>query len=157
MSDPNRPDARPGRVDLRSRRSGPLVRLLLVLGLLAGLVAMHGLGADHDMAMTGAHSAASGGGPGGMAEHLPDIAHTAPLAGLAVPADAPAQDHLSDMAQACVAVLAGAVALLLLLLGPLRALLSRRLPIRQPRLRARGRALLLRRPPDLSVLCVLRT
>ena len=131
---------------LQAGAPGLLPRLVLVIGVLAGLFTMHGLSAGHGLTAVGAPTTlapvASGGMAHGTTEHGPAT---------------PASHSMTDMAQACVAVLTGAAALLLLLPGPLRALLSRRLPTRQPVLRARGRGLPTARPPDLSVLCVLRT
>jgi len=101
------------------------VRLVLTLGLLAGLIAMHGFGAGH---------------------HLDAGTSTSPAA-----------DSMSDMADLSVAVLTGAVALALLLVRPLRALPAHRVSAARSAGRVPGRALRLRRPPDLSVLCVLRT
>jgi len=151
----------PSQGNAPSLRIGMLARLLLLLGLLVGLFAMHGLGVDHDMAMTGAHSATSAAsaadalGPSGRQSGT--ALADAPLARYVTPADAPGSDQMSDMAQACVAILAGAALLALLLLSPLRALLFRWLAISQPDGQSRSRALPPLRPPDLSVLCVLRT
>jgi hypothetical protein len=133
-----------------TRRLGPGTRLLLVLGLLAGLVAMHGLASGHDVPLTTDHvvvadEAALLGHPPG---HLAGSTHDSP--------DAPSPHSGADMAQACLAVLT-AVGLALLLLGPRPVAVSRRRALIRPvRPTARG-SLPDPRPPDLSVLCVLRT
>ena len=133
-----------------SRRVRLSTRLLLVLGVLVGLFAMHGLSADHDLTMTGAHGTA--GGVMEMTGQQPAVAaeHT-------TPAPAPASDPVSDMAQACLAVLTGVAAVALLLVGALRLLPSHRRDVRPPLWRAHSRARPPARPPDLNVLCVLRT
>ena len=151
MSDLSRSGADSADVDARTAPGGRLARLLLLLAVLAGLFATHGLSADHDVAMTGSHATVSQAGDEGTA------AHAAVATDTGSPANAPVPHHGSDPAELCVAVLTGAAALALLLLRPLRAPLAHRLPDPRPVRRARSRTLPLLRPPDLSVLCVLRT
>jgi len=133
----------------------------MLLGVLAGLFAMHGLSAHHDMAMVGAHGPDSAAVAEPMSGHQSAASDTSlaqrGAAVTPVSTEAPAPDPMSDMAQACVAILTGAAALALLLLSPLRPLLARWLTLGQPVLRSRSRRLSPPRPPDLSVLCVLRT
>jgi hypothetical protein len=111
----------------------------LVLGLLAGLIAMHGLGSHHD---TAAH-----GGAEDIAE-----ADAVPMTGH------PADDApVSDVAELCLAVLTGVAVLSLLLRAPLRALPTRAKPAGRPLRQSPRHTRPPPRPPDLSVLCVLRT
>jgi hypothetical protein len=133
---------------LRARRL--LARTLIVVGLLAGLFAMHGLSTDHDAATSSAHQTAftmNANEPG----HLLDVGeHAAAADGLSMPPHA-------DIGQACcVAVLTGAALLILFLVWPLQVVRV------TEHLRAAGRpwrtvqAHAPPRPPDLAALCVLR-
>lgn len=128
------------------------VRLVLVLGVLAGLFAMHGLGSDHEMAMAASQGTAADVVSAGSAGHPRGVAGAPAVTRLTAPAPAP--EAMSGMAQACVAVLSGAAVLALVLLGPLpRHRPTTDQPVRHPT----SRVLPTLRPPDLSVLCILRT
>jgi hypothetical protein len=153
--------------------SGP-TRVLAVLGVLAGVFAMHGLTGNHDAAMAGPHmrAASSAAGPAaghrmGPVDETGSSSPAGPMGGLgdeaAMPSAAtkvafiPASDE-HVMAGACVAVLTGLVLLLTLLLG-LRSLLAWRpvqlpAPAVRPMLTERSPPWLV---PSLSKLCVLRT
>ena len=129
-------------------------RVLLVLGLLVGLFGMHGLGADHHTAAPSPHATVSASSAVTAAHHpapTPDQ-HVVP------PSDpGSSEGHLMDVASACVAVLAGAALLALLLPGAVRILHPVRPSIDRSGARGRVPPLPALRPPDLSVLCVLRT
>ena len=90
--------------------------------------------------------------PGGPAAAPTPDGHAAPSS-----SDEPSDGHPADVAQACVAVLAGAALLALLLPGAHRALALARPAVHRSVLRDRIPPLPALRPPDFSVLCVLRT
>ncbi len=133
---------------------GLIARLLLVFGVLTGLFAMHGLSTGH-------------GSPGGHAATPVEAMATTMTTTMTMTDDhpvAPATGHpaddapRSDLAELCLAVLTGVAVLVLLLLRPLRALPATAFhdrPAPRPRRVRSGWPPL--RPPDLSVLCVLRT
>ena len=121
------------RLDRRAVR-----RASFLLVLLAGLIAMHGLGTHHDTAAHGGAAVTADAHAVPMTEHPAD--------------DAPG----SDLAELCLVVLTG-VAALSLLRAPLRALMTRTSSTGHPLCRSRRRTRPPPRPPDLSVLCVLRT
>jgi len=148
-----------------------LTRVLAVLGVAAGVFAMHGLTGNHDAAMAAAHM-----NPAPRAIAVPATDHHTSDQVDNVPASAvAAMDRLDEagqvitgvltpsghghtMAGACVAVLTALVLLLALVLA-LRSLLSwRQVPLIAPTVRpvVTGRS-----PPwvlpSLSKLCVLRT
>jgi hypothetical protein len=140
-----------------------LRRALGVLALVAGVFAMHGLTADHEVAMASMHSPASAVMP---AEHAPAPAHVMehrvvlPIALIdafdRVEIAAAGEPH--GMVGTCLAVLTGLLLLLALVLG-LRNLLAWRPVV--PLMPAQRLMLSDRAPPwlapSLSKLCVLRT
>jgi hypothetical protein len=153
--------------------SGP-TRVLAVLGVLAGVFAMHGLTGNHDAAMADPHMGAASSATGPAADHrmgpVDATGPSSPAGPMGGPGDEAAMspaatkvafipagdEHL--MAGACVAVLTGLVLLLTLLLG-LRSLLAWRpvqlsAPAVRPVLTERSPPWLV---PSLSKLCVLRT
>jgi hypothetical protein len=153
--------------------SGP-TRALAVLGVLAGVFAMHGLTGNHDAAMAGPHMGAASSAAGPAADHrigpademgssspgrpMGDLGDKAAVSSAAthVAFIQAGDEHL--MAGACIAVLTGLVLLLTLLLG-LRSLLAWRpvqltAPAVQPMLTERSPPWLV---PSLSKLCMLRT
>jgi hypothetical protein len=152
--------------------SGP-TRALAVLGVLAGVFAMHGLTGNHDAAMADPHMGAASSAAGPAADHrMGPVDETGspsparPMGGLSdQAATSSAATHVAFipagdehvMAGACVAVLTGLVLLLTLLLG-LRSLLAWRpvqlTPAVRPMLTERSPPWLV---PSLSKLCVLRT
>ncbi|WP_448613709.1 hypothetical protein [Modestobacter sp. URMC 112] len=153
----------PGHPSTSASRAGTPVRVLVVLALLVGLFGMHGLGADHSVAAPGAHGEVLAG-PVSPAGHPAPARHAAPAAdaqvavlGHAAPSShhGPADGHPTDTAQTCVAVLAGAALLALLLPGVVRALPLARPALHRSALRTRVPPLPALRPSDLSVLCVL--
>ena len=138
-------------------------RVLIVLGLLVGLLGMHGLGADHDVAGP-AHATVLAASPGTAADrtaadHMAaDHAAPTPDGHVLPPTDDGSPDgHLTDTAEACLAVLAGAALLALLLPGAARVPQPARWELDRSGARGRIPPLPALRPPDLSVLCVLRT
>ncbi|HEY0692369.1 MAG TPA: DUF6153 family protein [Kribbella sp.] len=161
-------------IQVTGRSWSGLTRALAVLGVLAGVFAMHGLTGNHDAAMADPHlgSASSAAGPAadhrmGPVDEMGSSSPVGPMGGLgekaAVSSAAthvafiPASDE-HVMAGACVAVLTGLVLLLTLLLG-LRSLLAWRpvqltAPAVHPMLTERSPPWLV---PSLSKLCVLRT
>jgi hypothetical protein len=153
--------------------SGP-TRALAILGVLAGVFAMHGLTGNHDAAMASPHMrAASSAADPAANHHMGPVDETGssspagPMGGLGdEAATSPAATKVAFiqagdehvMAGACVAVLTGLVLLLTLLLG-LRSLLAWRpvqltAPPVRPVLTERSPPWLV---PSLSKLCVLRT
>ena len=119
-----------------------------MLGLLLGLLAMHGLSSSHDQAPVHPSAAL----PAAASADAPDDD-----TGYGAPEHQPASHSMADMAELCLAVLTGAAALALLLLAPLRALPAQRVAVLPTPHGAADRTSAPRRPPDLSVLCVLRT
>ena len=154
--------------------SGP-TRALAILGVLAGVFAMHGLTGNHDAAMASPHMRAASSAAGPAADHrmgpVDETGSSSPAGPTGVLGDEAAatsrgarhvalipagDEHV--MAGACVAVLTGLVLLLTLLLG-LRSLLAWRpvqlpAPAVRPMLTERSPPWLV---PSLSKLCVLRT
>lgn len=149
-----------------------LTQALAVLGVLAGVFAMHGLTGNHDVtmvdpqltALSSATEDSSAGHP--MASLEPSSSKQAIALGAAlsmVPAAAQkavvsVDEHQHMMADACLAMLTALVLLLALLLG-LRSLLAWRaaelvVPAERPVLTGRSPPWLV---PSLSKLCVLRT
>jgi hypothetical protein len=134
---------------LRARRL--LARTLIVVGLLAGLFAMHGLSTDHDAATSSAHQTAftmTANEPG----HLLDVGeHAAAADGLPMP------PHAGIGQACCVAVLTGAALLALLLIRLLRTVRVFFEPLEAPRRVWRTvQAHAPPRLPDLAALCLLR-
>ncbi|HEY0473497.1 MAG TPA: DUF6153 family protein [Kribbella sp.] len=130
------------------RKWSGLTRVLAVLGVLAGVFAMHGLTGNHDVTMVGPHLSASTT----EANHATDHPAAAQSAVISV------DEHQHAMTGACVAILTALVLLLALSLG-LRSLSAWRAV--QPTAPADRSALTGRSPPwlvpSLSKLCVLRT
>jgi hypothetical protein len=141
----------------------PLIGLrrgVVVAGLLAGLLGMHGFGVEHgmprpfgDAAVMAVTSDASDRGVA-LGHVVASVAASAHLAGIQGGHSAP--DPHVDMGQACLAVLA-AVALVLLLFGPARMRRAAEVLAALPRRWATYQGLAPPRPPDLHLLCVLRT
>ncbi|TCO45696.1 hypothetical protein EV646_108319 [Kribbella antiqua] len=142
-----------------------LLRALGALGVVTGVFVMHGLTADHEVAMASMHGPAVAQSAAMPAEHSSDSTDTfmhqvvLPIA-LVDAFDrvviAPAGEQ-HGMPSACLAVLTGLLLLLTLVLG-LRSLLAWRAVL----LVAPERVVLSERsppwlPPSLSKLCVLRT
>ena len=130
------------------RRWSGLTRVLAVLGVLAGVFAMHGLTGDHDVTMVDPHLSASSTEATRASEH-PAAAQSAVIT---------IDEHQHAMAGACLAILTALVLLLALSLG-LRSLLAwravqRTAPADRSALTGRSPPWLV---PSLSKLCVLRT
>ncbi len=145
-----------------------LTRLLAVLGVVAGVFAMHGLTGNHDAAMLGAHLGAPAGSGSALAADLPmRPSHAAAAAerprGTAVVSALPQValvpvDDEHAMAGACMAVLTALILLLTLLLA-LRSLLAWH-PVHLTLIPGRNALTGLSPPwlaPSLSKLCVSRT
>jgi hypothetical protein len=172
-------------MNTRATVSGALLRVLGVLGLVAGVFAMHGLTAHHEIAMAGMHAPAAAQAATMSAAHMSasppagDAAGSVQAEVVSVAAVPQAMHQVAmpvalvdgfervvvtpsggrpGMVGACVAVLTGLLLLLALALG-LRSLLAWRLVV----LLAPVERLVLseRSPPwlapSLSKLCVLRT
>jgi hypothetical protein len=136
------------------RRWSGLTRALAVLGVLAGVFAMHGLTGDHDVTMVDPHLSASSTEATHASEATRASEHPAAARSAVITVD----EHQHAMAGACLAVLTALVLLLALSLG-LRSLLAWRAVQRTAP--ADRSALTGRSPPwlvsSLSKLCVLRT
>jgi hypothetical protein len=151
-----------------------LTRALAVLGVVAGVFAMHGLSGNHDVTMVGQQMSARSGAEADLASDHP-MARLGEVTSSAIPGmalDATASviaaaardavvsvdEHQHSMAGACLAMLNGLVLLLALALG-LRSLLAWRAVEFAA---SAGRSVLTGRSPpwlvpSLSKLCVLRT
>ena len=127
-----------------------LVRTLIVIGLLAGLFAMHGLSADHDTALSSPHHT-------GMTMPRTESGHLLNMGQhVAGEVGAQAAAHAGMGKGCCVAVLTGAALLALLLIRLLRTVRVFE-PLQVPRRVWRTvQAHAPPRPPDLAALCVLR-
>jgi hypothetical protein len=153
-------------MSIQGKRWSGLTRVLAVLGVVAGVFAMHGLTGNHDAAMLGAQTGASMSSTS--ADRPMSPSHAAPVVehqrGIAVLVSVlPLQefvpaDDAHAMAGACMAVLNGLILLLTLLLG-LRSLLAWH-PARLAAIPVRPALTGLSPPwlaPSLSKLCVSRT
>jgi hypothetical protein len=169
-------------MNTRATVSGALLRVLGVLGLVAGVFAMHGLTAHHEIAMAGMHAPAAAQAAAMPAAHMsesPPAGDAAEAEVVSVAAVPQAMHQVAmpvalvdgfervvvtpsggrhGMVGACVAVLTGLLLLLALALG-LRSLLAWRLvvllaPVERLVLSERSPPWL---APSLSKLCVLRT
>ena len=144
-------------------------RLWLVLGLVAGLLGMHGLASDH--AGMGTAAAAPSGVVHVVDHGMSEMDMTAPAADpvsnnpvsnnpvsndpVSIRVHGPGEHDRTDMAGLCIAVLAGVLLLVVRRWRPAGKRSGRRDP---SQLIARPRALPLCRPPDLVAgLCVSRT
>lgn len=148
--------------DIGPKGRSSLVRLrrgVVIVGLLAGLLGMHGFGVEHgmprpssDAAVMAATSAASGG-DGAQGHAAASVAASAHSPGIQGDHNAPGPQ--TDMGQACLAVLA-TVALVLLLVGSVRMRRAAGVVAALSRPWATHRGPAPPSPPDLHLLCVLR-
>lgn len=132
-----------------------MVRGLLIVGLLAGLLLMHGLSAEHRLPMP--HQTRAAGAAHSLTAYAGTtrVAHSDSWVGLPT---ATSQSHQMGMGPACVAVLTAVGLAALILPRPVGAGRPSRTPTASPaagRSSARGPSP--PRQPDLAVLCVLRT
>jgi hypothetical protein len=133
-------------------------RLLVLLGLLAGLVAMHGMASGHDMSMPAGHLQAQVAASSEAAVHVVTAEPAVSASQLRSEILGGGQSGRGGMGQCCLAVLTGAGLALLVLM---RARSARRTLVEPvntvPPAWSTYRVLAPPRPPNIYALCVLRT